>query len=150
MPVWNMALPNKAQDRSQMLTHLPDSAQPLPRCLRPEQEAWQGQPIEGPVAALGEQLQRARPSLFMLQVPGAKTIQMGPVLLLPPPILQPGSFSRRPFPLCCYSVCGGQIPGNPPDSCPPAYPSTHTGPQTPKDCRYRCCLSVTGDPKPRR
>lgn len=83
-----------------MLTHLPDSAQPLPRCLRPEQEAWQSRPIEGPVAALGEQLQRARP-LSVLQVPGAKKIQMGLVPLLPPPILQPGSFSRRLFPLCC-------------------------------------------------
>lgn len=135
-----MALPKKAQDRSQMLTHLPDSAQSLPRCLRTEQEAWQGQPIEGPVAALGEQLQRARPALFMPQVPGAKKIQMGPVLFLPPPILQPGSFSRRLFPLCC-SVCGRQIPGNPPDDCPPAYASIHTGPQTLKDWRYGCCLS---------
>lgn len=84
-----MALLKKAQDRSQVLTHLPDSVQPLPRCLRPEQEAWQRWPIE-PVAALTEQLQRARPSLFMFQVPGAKKIQMGPILLLPPPIPQPG------------------------------------------------------------
>lgn len=98
------------------------------------------------MVALREQLQRARPSLFMLQVPGAKKIQMDPFCscLLP-------SFSLEVSQGDCFLCVALCVAGRFLRIFPTAAllsACTHHGPDS-QHCRYhglpsvrgRCCLS---------